>query len=218
MSIKVRLMADRARPFSEVELRALRHRGFAAVAGYLGGQTPCPWSAEDFRRAAHLVGPLLPIWVLSPHEMSVTGGQHAGAQAVAALRRLWRPGRQRRVVLDVESGYYRGRDTVRAAEAWRAAVREGGYRPVLYSGPAVIDAVTGRTGVPHHLTAGWSGVWVAHWTQKVYPPRPRLRDMDTRWRSLVGRRAWQYAGETAVGELIIDASVTDMMLNPAPLG
>lgn len=217
MAARVKLMADRATPFSDSELDALKHLGFGAIAGYLGGYTPHPWSAEDFRRAIHRVGPVLPVWVLSPHETGIAAGKAAGERTVQALRDKWRPGRGRYVVLDVEIGYYVGRPTVQAVMAWRDVVVAAGYRPVLYSGRTVIEAVTGKEPVPHHLSAGWSGVWLAHWVQRAYRPVPQLIDMDTRWHSLAGRRAWQYAGSVGAAGMTIDASVTDMALNPAIL-
>jgi hypothetical protein len=210
-------MADRASPFSEAELAELRRLGFTAVAGYLGGHTPSPWSADDFRRALHHVGPVLPIWVLSPFGMDSAAGRLAGEHTVAAMRTMWRPGRGRYVVLDVEIDYYRGAPTLQAVEAWRETVVAGGYRPVLYSGASVIEAVTGHEPKPHHITAGWAGVWLAHWIQTAYRPAPQLLHMDTRWHSLARRRAWQYAGDVHVAGLVIDPSVTDMALNPAIL-
>jgi hypothetical protein len=78
--------------------------GCAAVAGYIGGNTPHVWSAAEWNAASHNGRlPMLPIWVGFGEADPKT---HATQAAQAAVRRGWAPHHEpewRAIVADVEA-------------------------------------------------------------------------------------------------------------------
>lgn len=78
-------------------------RGAAAVAGYIGGDTPHIWTRTQWQQFGRL--PKLPIWVRSNVPNNIRSAPLATADAFAALTRLYRLGvpRGSRLGLDLET-------------------------------------------------------------------------------------------------------------------
>lgn len=122
--------------------------GCAAVAGYIGGNTPHVWSAAEWNAASD-GGRLaqLPIWVGFNEGDPVGHGQQAAA---AAIRLGWRPHNEpawRAIVADVEAVSERA-----WLEAFGTALRQAGFLCWPY-----MSAVALPSDPPGYT------VWLAQW-------------------------------------------------------
>jgi hypothetical protein len=117
-----------------------------AVAGYLGGDTPHAWRADEW--ATQPARYRLPIWTRSNPGTAAQGGAE-GVTAAALARGLGMPRTGCAIALDYETAIDDSYLT-----AFDTAVRAAGYRTVLYGSLSTVMA--NRT--PS------AGLWVAHYT------------------------------------------------------
>lgn len=131
--------------------------GCAAVAGYLGGNTPHAWTPDEWRRFSALRQ--LPIWV-GAGEFSPA--QHAVTAAAKARELGWLPfhgPKWRAIVLDMEA---------EADEAWVAMFGRQLQREGFLCWPYMSLSVLGSN------PAGYS-VWLPTWNGvPTVPPYPNV--------------------------------------------
>ena len=123
--------------------------GFTAAAGYLGGDTPHPWTIDEWARLGRT--PKLPIWVQSNPQNG-----HPEAEAFAALSRLYHigcpPGHA--VALDLEMAVNPG-----YVNAFHKVMKWAGFKVWVYGSRSVVMRnpecdgywVADYTGTPHML-------------------------------------------------------------------
>lgn len=120
--------------------------GFAAVAGYLGGNTPHVWTLDEWNRFPDLRK--LPIWVKDGD--GYHAGEVAGESAAMAAHRLgWRSfaDHRRAIACDMETS-----TDASFVHGFNDAVRDAGYVTFPYGSASSI------TGLPP-----CAGYWVARW-------------------------------------------------------
>ena len=138
--------------------------GFDAAAGYIGGNTPHPWTLDEWKRLGKL--PKLPIWVQSHPENG-----HPEAEAMTALHRLYQigcpPGHA--VALDLETAVHDG-----YVSSFHKVMKWAGFYVWVYGSKAFVMKnpqcdgywVADYTGVAHGLPGA---VRAVQWTDgKVY--------------------------------------------------
>jgi hypothetical protein len=141
-------MTSLIRMFDASQPPARPYPGCGAVAGYIGGNTPHVWSADEWNEASdrgHLYQ--LPIWVGFGEANPV---QHAQQAAAAAVKLGWVPHRVpvwRAIVADVEN-------VAETAwlEAFGAELRQQGFLCWPYMSASVLSSDP----------PGYS-VWLAQW-------------------------------------------------------
>lgn len=121
--------------------------GFAAVAGYIGGNTPHVWKPGEWAAFGRLRQ--FPIWVGAGR----TDGHGDGHAAVtAALALGWAPGRpeRRAIICDVEAEENPGYLDDFAGVVW-----DGGFQTFVYESLAAVPGNPGKEGI---WLADWDGI------------------------------------------------------------
>jgi hypothetical protein len=125
--------------------------GSAAVAGYIGGNTPHVWTLAEWQRFHDLRQ--FPIWVGAGRTDGAADGQAAAAAAHALG---WAPNRpdRRTIIVDVEALAMRA-----YLDAFSAPVWQAGYQTVVYESASAV-----RHNPPKE------GIWVALWDDQADIP------------------------------------------------
>jgi hypothetical protein len=222
--VTVQRGVDRASVFSPGEAVALKNDGASWTGVYLGG--PCNggdgWSRATVTAIAAATGwSFMPIYVGQQSSAICGGGdvltyargQADGAEAAALMASFgWAAHGNIPVALDLEAGTYYSSPGASAlyAHGWLDGVHAAGYVAYVYSAPAAIVYFS-DAGLP------MDGVWVASYFYSGFAnvTPNNLTQIGSRYSGT--DRAWQYAGDFAVaGAGSIDASVSDLILAPAP--
>jgi hypothetical protein len=207
---------DRASVFAIGEANALRAQGVTWTGVYIGGACNggAGWTPGAVASLAAATGwQFMPTYVgqQSPaicHAANLTyaQGQADGGDAARIMAGYgWAARGDIPVALDLEAGTYG--DNPAAAIAY---ARGAGYLAYLYSSPSAI-VYASNAGV------AMDAVWVASYFYTSYQSVSPydLSQIGARFTS--HDRAWQYAGDIAVGGAgRVDADVSDLLLAPAP--
>jgi hypothetical protein len=144
------------RMFDAAHPPTIAYPGCQAAAGYIGGNTPHVWTAEEWQRFDHLYQ--FAIWTGAGR----TDGKADGIAAAAAMRKLgFRPfdTNRRHVWLDMEGQANAGYVNAFAAEVWA-----GGYQTGIYEDMAAVGGNPVK-----------EGVWLADWNgQATIPPEANV--------------------------------------------
>jgi hypothetical protein len=148
-------MIDSSRPPASLGLPSPLPAGTAAaIAGYIGGDTPYVWTAQDWAR---FTVPKLPIWVYCPSFPDIDGGVMEGFRALVGLQRLGVPAGHP-VCIDMEARW-----DPNYVDAFTEVMNLAQYWCVVYGSASTVfnNPVRG-------------GYWVADWPQDGAPPVPHM--------------------------------------------
>jgi len=122
----------------------IAYPGCQAAAGYIGGNTPHVWTAEEWQRFGHLYQ--FPIYVGAGRALGTDDGK-AAADAMHSMG--WRPGdpNRRACVLDMEDDIASNYVNEFAAVLW-----ESGYETLIYESLGALQCNPCK-----------EGVWLADW-------------------------------------------------------
>ena len=225
--ISVMRGVDRAGVLSTREAKLLKtDHGVKWTGVYIGGACNggFGWTKAKVEAIATATGwQFMPIWVgqqapslCGHHNLTTAQGTADGRAAAAKMKTFgWAANRAIPIALDVEAGTYFDRVTASThyVRAWVNAVHAAGYRAYVYGSPFGLNHYK-DAGV--RIDAAWAASYFYHGFKAGLSPAS-LDQMGARFRQK--NRAWQYAGNFAVGGAgSVDADTSDLLLAPKPGG
>jgi hypothetical protein len=221
--VTVQRGVDRASAFAVPEAQVLAGLGVQWSGVYIGG--PCSagagWTPSVVSALANAVHwQFMPIYVgqeasaiCNASNLSYAQGQADGAETASIMASFaWAAHGNIPVALDVEEGTYEASPAAATnyVHGWLDAVHGAGYLAYVYSSPSAVNTFAAAS-LPI------DGVWVASYFYSGFE-NVSPYDLNQIGGNFVEQnRAWQYAGDFAVGGAgSVDADVADMLLAPAP--
>lgn len=186
---------------------------------YIGGPNSggSGWTPDRVQKyVAHGITRFLLIYVGRQEQdvglLTTAQGRRDGEEACRIAERFGY-GAGTPLCLDLEAGTFRRseRGSMDYTTGWCRAVRDGGFRPGVYSSPMALTRLAREKERPD-----W--VWVAKWVGNKFDASAdphRVQELaDNLW-GKPGQRVWQYGGKTkdgqpaVVGGLEVDINVAD---------
>jgi len=201
MKIEQVLGVDRGKAFSDAELTVLKGLGIEVLGIYIGGPYygENGWTKSDVQLALDKEFGVVPIYVgqnfvkgsVKP-TLTAEMGRSDAHQAELLMRDFDLDRTEpETVVLDVEfsTWYYDYAGTLEYVISWIETVRDNGFKPCVYGGLAIIDALIRAEKEPDY-------VWLASWISDKLKPKLSLDNMPGLPNSVFvnNQRAWQYSG------------------------